>query len=311
MTTAAGPANAERPADTQRDRAPLGIAYMLGATVMFAVASALSKWLVAIYPFGEVLVVRTSISLIAILAFVLPSTGLAVFHTRRLGAHVTRSIGQSAAQTCIIIALSLMPLADALAINFSAPLFTTLAAALILRERVGTFRWLTVLTGFAGVLIVTKPGAATYSVGALFALANAVLYGSISAAVRSMAKTESAETLLIYQHLLLTPIFACLLVFGVRWPQSGFDVWLMIGIGLTNALGQYWWTCALHIAPASAVMPFYYFMLVWSIALGFFVWGDVPTASLLIGSAVVVGSGLVLLWYEQRRAAGHIQPKAA
>src|SRR5581483_2709009 len=99
MTTAAGPANAERPADTQRDRAPLGIAYMLGATVMFAVASALSKWLVAIYPFGEVLVVRTSISLIAILAFVLPSTGLAVFHTRRLGAHVTRSIGQSAAQT--------------------------------------------------------------------------------------------------------------------------------------------------------------------------------------------------------------------
>jgi drug/metabolite transporter (DMT)-like permease len=104
----------------------------------------------------------------------------------------------------------------------------------------------------------------------------------------------------MYQMLLITAFFALLLPFGIAvptWTHAG----LIVCNGLTNAIGQYWWTRALHLAPASAVTPFFYLSLVWAAVLGFVVWGDVPTVHLLIGSAVVVGSGLFLLWREQAK----------
>ena len=157
------------------------------------------------------------------------------------------------------------------------------------------------IVGFLGVLIVTNPDADTFQIGALFALANAVLYGSVTAGVRGMTGTESAETLIMYQHILLTVIFAAFLAFGVRMPANAFDAFLLVINGVTNAFGQYWWTRALHLAPASAVSPFYYFMLVWAAILGFFIWGEVPTIGLLVGSSIVVASGLFLFWRESRR----------
>ena len=214
-----------------------------------------------------------------------------------------RAASQGLSQNFILIAFSMMPLASVIAISFSAPLFSTLAAAVFLKEAVGPARWAVLVVGFLGVLIVTNPGADTFTIGALFALGNAILYGSVTVGVRGMTGTESTETLMLYQMVLLTAIFAAMLPFGFRLP-TGFDALVMVANGVTNAFGQYWWTRALHLAPASAVGPFYYFMLVWSIMLGFAIWGDIPTASLLIGSAIVVGSGLFLLWREQRRSAG-------
>jgi drug/metabolite transporter (DMT)-like permease len=164
-------------------------------------------------------------------------------------------------------------------------------------------RWGTLIAGFIGVLIVVKPGAESFQLGALFALANAIMYGSVTVAVRGMSKTESANTLLMWQMLTLAVLHTGLLVFGFRWPASQ-DVGLLIASGVANAAAQYLWTRALHAAPATAVSPFYYFLLVWSLAIGFFVWGDVPTIDLLVGSAIVVGSGLFLLYHEaQRRTA--------
>src|SRR5262249_33512799 len=144
------------------------------------------------------------------------------------------------------------------------------------------------------------PGADTFQIGALFAIANAVMYGSVTAAVRGMTATESAETLTMYQMVFLLLAFTTLLPFGVKAPTAA-DAALMAANGATNAFGQYWWTRALHLAPASAVTPFYYFSLVWAMVLGFAVWSDVPTPELLIGSTIVVGSGLFLLWRESRR----------
>lgn len=292
----------EQPARPARqERVPLGIIYMLGATIMFAVSSAYSKLLVESYPVGETLFVRTAISLVIIGFFILPGAGLAVFRTQRLGAHALRGLSQGCSQTFIIIAFSLMPLANAVAINFSAPLFATLAAAYFLKERVGAVRWSALVVGLVGVMIITRPGADAFQIGALFALGNAVLYGTVTAGVRGMTSTESTETLMIYQMTFLTVIFACMLPFGARMPANWHDGGIMLVTGVTNALGQYWWTRSLHLAPASAVTPFYYFMLVWSMALGFALWGDVPTLTLLLGSAVVVGSGLFLLWQEARK----------
>jgi drug/metabolite transporter (DMT)-like permease len=281
----------------RREHIPLGIAYMVAATILFAASSAASKWLVAAYPVGEVLFTRTAVSLITCALFILPRTGFAVFHTQRLSHHVMRSVSQGFSQTFLLIAFSLMPLAGAIAINFSSPLFATLVSALLLKEAVGMARWAALLVGFCGVLIVTNPGADSFQIGALFALANAVLYGSVTAAVRGMTATESAETLTLYQLTLLTAFFTLLLPLGWVTPTPADAVWIVFN-GASNAVGQYWWTRALHLAPASAVAPFYYLSLIWASVLGFAVWDEIPTISLIVGSAVVVASGLFLIWRE-------------
>jgi drug/metabolite transporter (DMT)-like permease len=192
-----------------------------------------------------------------------------------------------------------MPLAGAVAINFSSPLFAALVSILWLKERAGYVRGTALLIGFAGVLIVTNPGANSLTAGALFALVNAIMYGTVTIAVRSMTKTESANTLVIWQLTVLAFFHSFLLFFGWQWPTP-FDAVMLFGTGLTNMVGQWFWTKALHLAPAAAVTPFYYLMLVWSLVLGYFVWGDVPSASLLIGSAIVVATGLFLFLREAR-----------
>jgi drug/metabolite transporter (DMT)-like permease len=284
----------------RHEHVPLAILYMIGATIVFSVSSATSKWLVASYPVTEVLFTRSLVSLIACALFILPTTGIAVFRTGRLRHHVLRSFSQFCSQSFLVIAFSLMPLAGAIAINFSAPLFATLVSIVLLKEKVGLARWSALLVGFLGVLIVTNPGAEAFQVGALFALANAVLYGTVTAAVRGMTATESAPTLTLYQLLLITGFFAVLAPFGFIMPT--WSHWgLIVFNGLSNAVGQYWWTKSLHLGPASAVAPFFYLSLVWAVLIGFAVWGDVPTIGLMFGSAIVVGSGLFLLWREARR----------
>ena len=250
---------------------------------------------------GEVLFSRTVVGLIALSLFILPAKGLAVFRTQRLGAHLVRGVSQTTSQTLLVTAFSLMPLASATAINFSAPLFATLASILLLKEGVGAARWTALVAGFLGVLLVTNPGADTFQAGALYALANAVLFGTVTAGVRGMTATESTETLTMYQMVLLSICYTLMLPFGFVTPTWG-DALLMLLNGVTNAVGQFWWTRALHLAPTSAVAPFQYLSLVWALIIGFAVWGDVPTLSLLVGSAIVVGSGIFLFWRESRRA---------
>jgi drug/metabolite transporter (DMT)-like permease len=284
----------------RREHVPLAIALMLGATFVFTCTSALSKWLIETYPIGEVLFSRVAVPLIGLALIILPRTGLSVFYTRRFKGHLFRGVSQSCSQTFLLIAFSLMPLASAVAINFSAPIFATLASIIFLRETVGVARWAAILVGFCGVLIVTSPGTETFTVGALFALANAVMYGTVTAGVRGLTATESTETLTLYQMLLMSAAFSLMLPFGFIMPTWIDAGWLILN-GVGNGLAQYWWTRALHLAPTSAVAPFQYFSLIWAMLLGFAIWGDLPTVSLLIGGAIVAGSGLFLLWRESRR----------
>jgi drug/metabolite transporter (DMT)-like permease len=293
-------AAARRSRPPRQERIPLGILYMIIATALFAGSSAISKILVVTYPVGEILFSRCAVGLACVAAFILPRMGLAVFETSKLGQHGLRSVSQTFSQTFILLAFSMMPLASAVAINFSAPLFATLVAAVLLKERVSPTRWFVLAAGFVGVLLVTHPGPDTFQLGSLFALGNAILYGSVTVGVRRMTATESTETLTIYQLLFLTGFFAVTLPFGFVMP-SWIDAGVMLFNGASNALGQYLWTRALHLAPTSAVVPFNYFSLVWAMMLGFVVWGDVPSLLLLAGSGIVVGSGLFLLWSETRR----------
>jgi drug/metabolite transporter (DMT)-like permease len=289
-------------ARARSDHVTQGIAYMLAATLLFALSQVVTKWQVGQFSFAEVLFFRNFGSLIICGLLVLPRRGFDVFATDRLGAYVARSAVQSVAQSCLAIAFGLMSLGGAIAINFAAPLFATLAAAIWLKEKVGRVRGAVLVTGFLGVLLVASPDAGTFQVGALFALANAVLYGGVTAVVRGMSKTESADTQIMYQMVLLTLFFAAALpVFGFAWPTRTTDLTALVLNGVLNGIGQYWWTRALSLAPAAAVTPIYYFSLVWAMILGFVFWDEMPTLTLLAGSAVVVGSGLALFWHESGR----------
>jgi drug/metabolite transporter (DMT)-like permease len=273
---------------------------MVASSLVFAGSSAASKWLVDTYPVGEVLFSRAAVSLLSVGVFIIATSGWVVFRTRRYGAHVIRSVSQTTSQTLLLVAFSLMPLASATAINFSAPLFATLASLYFLKEPVGAARWVALVGGFFGILIITGPGTDTFQAGALFALGNAMLFGTFTAGVRGMTKTESAETLTIYQLIFLTVFFGLSLPIAFVMPTWA-DAGLMLANGLANGVGQYWWTRALHLAPTSAVAPYQYLSMVWALILGFAIWGDAPTVGLLIGAAIVIASGLFLLWRETRR----------
>ena len=159
---AAGPVAAPddgKPALGRAENVPRGIIMMIVATFLFASASAASKWLVDIYPLGETIFIRSLSSLITAAAIILPINGLSVYATRRPRDHILRGMSQTISQVCLLIAFSLMPLAGAMAISFSAPLFAALVSILWLGERAGWVRGSALLIGFGGVLIVTNPGA--------------------------------------------------------------------------------------------------------------------------------------------------------
>ncbi len=292
---------------TRQERIPQAILYMVAAGAIFSFSSAASKWLVETYPVGEVLFSRVFVSLILFSAFALPTAGLAVLRTNRPTAHVLRSVSQFTSQTLLLIAFSMMPLASATAINFSAPLFAALASLVFLKEPIGGARWVALVIGFLGVVIVTSPGSETFQIGALFALGNALLFGTVTAGVRGMTTTESAETLTMYQLILLSIFYGLTLPFSFVMPTWS-DAPLIVANATTNVIGQYWWTRAIHLAPTSAVVPFQYLSLIWAMGFGFALWGDVPTIGLIIGSVIVVGSGLFLLWHESRPKLSKIEP---
>lgn len=284
----------------RRQNVTLGIFYMIGASLFFALTSALSKWQVAVYPVGEVMFMRSAATFVTVIVFTLPRTGFGVFRTTKPGAHLARGLSQSASQTFSVLAFWLMPLAGAIAINFSAPLWASLLSLFLLRERPGAARWTALLVGFLGVVVVASPGLDSLQLGAVFALANAVMYGSVTVAVRGMTKTESSSTLLVWQVSTVLAFHAVLLVFGFRLP-TGLDLALMTASGVTNACAQYGWTKALSLAPTAAVSPFYYLTLVWAVLIGLFVWNEIPSVGLVFGAVVVCGSGLFLVWNESRK----------
>ena len=287
----------------RRNQIPRGIAYMIASTVMFGLVNAIVKWELETYPIGEVAFFRSLFAFLAVAAMILPRTGISVLRTRRYREHLQRGLSQFGSMTCMFVAFRALSLGSAIAISFSAPLFTTLLSILILKERVGVHRWSALIVGFVGVLVITLPHAGALNYGAAFALANAVLISSVAVAIRRMSATESPETLTFYQMSVIT---ICTAVVVVCVPNqfiapTWYDALALAVAGAANGTAQFWWTRSLSLAPPSSVVPFNYLSLVWASVLGFAIWGDLPTPELLLGSAIVVASGLYILWRETRR----------
>lgn len=297
-----------------REEIRAGIFYMIGSVFMFSLINAVVKWEAARYPLPEVVFFRCVFSLAPCLVLLAAAGGFKMLRTHRLKEHVGRGVMQFISMLSIFTAFGLMPLADAVAISFSSPLFLTLLSIPLLGERVGRHRWAAVLAGFLGVLLMVRGGGGfgggIASTGALLALLSALIGASVTIAVRRMTLTEASATLVTYQALVTTALSAALLPFGwatPAWP----DALALAAIGICSGVGQFWWTQAFRFAPAAVAAPFSYLAMVFALLLGFFVWGDVPAPLMVAGAAVVAASGLYILYRETVRSTSQAAQLAA
>jgi drug/metabolite transporter (DMT)-like permease len=283
-----------------REEVRRGILYMILSVAVFAVVNALVKYQEAVYPVSEVVFFRSIFALLFSCILVQRAGGFSILRTQRIAEHVGRGTLQFISMVCVFIAYHLMPLADAVAITFSSPLFLTVLSIPLLGEKVGRHRWAAVIVGFVGILIMVQPGPGTFSIGAILALANSALGASVTIALRRMSLTERPATLVTYQAIVAVGLSVLILPFGWVNPtwQGGIG---LASIGLISGVGQILWTQAFRLVPAAILAPFSYTSMIWSIGLGFMIWGDMPTAVLIGGACVVAMSGLYILYRETIR----------
>jgi len=230
------------------------------------------------------------------LVFVSPwlfRNGLGSLNARRLKGFFVRAIFSLASMLCGFTALKYLTFADATALSFTAPLFATMMAAVILREVVRVRRWSATLIGFLGVLIVLRPGVADLHIGQFLGLAGASLTALVIIVVKQLSKTEAPDAIVAYMVLLLTPMALIVAVPFWSWPEP-WDWPFVIGMGLMGTIGHRAWTRAIAISDASAVAPYDYFRLVFAMLIGMAAFSEWPDVFSLIGSLIIIASGLYI-----------------
>lgn len=282
------------------DRIWLGILCVVAATLAFAIASALAKWLVQTYALGQVVFFRCLFSLVPVFVVVLVRRGRFVWRTQRFTGHLVRSVCGLLGMTGLFVSLSLLPMADAVAIIFAGPIFATMLSVPLLGETVGPRRWAAVLVGFLGVLLVVQPGAAGFQPAAVLAIGTAFLFGLVPNLIRQLTMTESDVTIVLYYMLISTAISSLALPFGWRMPDLA-DFALFLALGLTGGIGQLLMTQGFRQAPVVVVAPFDYLSIPWAGLLGYLLWGEVMVPMTIAGTALVIASGLYILHREAVR----------
>lgn len=265
-----------------------GAIHMIGAAAAFAVMMTIVRYASRdMHPF-EVAFFRNLFGL----GFMLPwivRVGRESMTTRRLGMHLLRSLLGLAAMLTFFTALSLLPLAEVTALTFTTPLFTTIGAALILRETVRARRWTATAIGLVGALIILRPGVDALRLEALIALAAAALMAGAFLSVKSLSRTEHPNTIVLLMGLLMTPMSLVPALFVWTMPDPGIWVWL-VALGLSATVGQVFLTRAFAAADASAVLPFDFSRLVFVAILGYLVFGERPDIWTWVGAGVIVAA---------------------
>jgi drug/metabolite transporter (DMT)-like permease len=199
------------------------------------------------------------------------------FRTRRLGLHFVRALLALTTVMFFFSAVSWMPLAEATALSFTAPFFTTLGAALVLGEVVGLRRWAAVAIGFAGAMIILRPGIIVVSLPALLALASAATLAAGALSVKILARTETADTIVLYQTVLVLAPAVALAAAVWTTPNAEILMWLAL-IGTLATLGQLAYVRAYAAADAAAVVPFDFSRLIFAALIGASLFGEEPDA---------------------------------
>jgi drug/metabolite transporter (DMT)-like permease len=205
------------------------------------------------------------------------------------------------------MAFRYLQLDEALAILFSTPFLVAIMAGPILGEWVGWRRWTAILVGFAGVLVVVRPGLGGMHWAALLSLGSAFCYAVYNIVTRMLSTTDSSETTLFYANLFGAVVMLPILPFFWTPPPHWLDYVLMVAVGCFGAGGHYLLILAHRNSPASVLSPFIYTQIVWAVALGYLVFADVPNRWTIAGAGIVIASGLYLL-YRERKVTGRIAP---
>ncbi|MGY6410027.1 MAG: DMT family transporter [Alkalilacustris sp.] len=305
----------------------IGAACAMAGAASFSVNDALIKYLSGDYALNQIVFLRAvvALSLLVPLALVL-GRGLRLLRTRRPGMHALRGVFMVTANTCFFLALAVLPLADAMALFFVAPLLTTALSVVVLGERVGPWRWAAVALGLAGVLVMLRPGTEAFQPAAILALCAAAAYSALGLITRRNGGTEAAATFAVYAqgvflvvslgmglfvgHGRFDPGTDASLSFLLRaWtPIDRADLPIFVAIGTASAAGAWLISQAYRIAEAGVAAPFEYVALPLAVLWGMVLFADLPDTVAVAGMALIAGGGLLLIWRETRAARSPRRP---
>ena len=286
----------------------LGISLKIASALAFTLMSAGVKLVGERYPVGEIVFFRSAFALVPLLLW-LSWRGrlLDAVRTNDLKGHGLRGIISTCGMFAGFVALSYLPLSDAVAIGYASPLITVVLAALLLKETVRAYRWTAVVVGFAGVLIMLMPhlnlsalaqgGGA--GVGALFALFAACCSAGATIQIRRLTATERTGAIVFYFSLMTTVLGLATLVLGWRMPDLA-DAALLVTIGVLGGIGQILLTQSYRYADTSLIAPFEYTTMLWAVLIGWFLFAQLPQAAVVAGGIIVAAAGIFVLWRERR-----------
>ena len=283
-------------------RPQLALLIRLGAIAGLATMSALIKLASqhGIHLF-EIMFWRQFLTLPLIVGYVLATNGnLKSLATQRPGTQVMRGIYGTIGMVLNFGAVILLPLAEATTINFTVPIWAVLLSILLLKEKVGIWRWSAVLLGFVGILVIAQPGGGHFPLyGALVALGGAFMIALISIQVADLNRTDKPLTIVFYFACVTTPITALALPF-VMTAHDSTGWLLLLGIGLSGAIGQLLLTAALRFGKVASVIVMDYSGLFWATLYGWWLFDMLPPPSTWLGAPLIVIAGLVIAWREHR-----------
>ena len=270
----------------------LGFLYMFMSICAFSLMDVIVKWSVD-YPIGQVLFFRGFFGIIFYF-FVIPKERLHNFYqTRRAGLHFLRCSSGLIALVSIFIALRELPLATVVSISFAAPIFTTILSIFLLSEKVGIFRWLAVLVGFAGILIITEPGISELNIYYLFPIVFCLGLSYVAITIRQLSSTEPVWLISFYFSLSITLL--SLFTIPQGWVMPSLNHLLLLSlIGIFGGVANLWLSQSYKYSEVSLVTPLKYLALVFAIIFGYFIWGEIPTIKTLIGAFLVIISTLII-----------------
>jgi drug/metabolite transporter (DMT)-like permease len=273
------------------------ILLMVVSVAFFAVMDALVKELGTRYPTMQVMFFRSLFAFVPIMLLILHGGSLQALRMNNITGHLLRSLVGVGAMFCFFYSYSRMPLADVVAISFAAPVFVVALSVPLLGETVGPRRWAAVLVGFAGVMIMLQPGPGLLKSIALVPLLGTLFFALAMVVLRKLGRTETSAAVAF------TFTLSCTLVSGFAlpfvWvPPDLADLGLLIAVGLLGGVGQILMTTAFKHGDVAVVAPFEYTAMIWATLLGFVFWGEIPGLNIWLGVAVVMASGLFILFRE-------------
>ena len=275
---------------------------VMTAVVFFSVGDLLTKYLTRFYPIPLIIWARFACHLLMVVVLLGPRYGSRLVRTKRPGAQFLRGLFLLLGSVFFVNALKFMPLAEATAIAYLAPLIVTLMSVVFLKEQVEPARWGAVFCGFIGVLIIIRPGSGVFSWAALLPVGNATVFAIYQIMTRRLAGVESPYTSIFYAGLVGTVLLSAIVPGVWTTPQTPVHAVIFVAIGLLGAMGHLILIKAYEHAPASRLAPFSYSQLIWVAIIGFLAFGDFPDGWSLCGIAILIASGVFIATRQRRLA---------